>query len=109
MLVLVSLDGCPYCKLVRKNYLSPLLEQQGLPVVQLDMRSGATVHDFKGLAFTHSALVRRWNITLAPVILFFGRDGAEIAPRLEGVSSPDYYGALLDQRLKQAQAAIRGD
>lgn len=107
MLVLVSLDDCPYCKLVRKNYLSPLREQQGLPVVQVDMRSSTAILDFKGQTITHDALVRRWNIRSAPVVLFFGRGGAEVAPRLEGVSSPDYYGAFLDQRLEQARAAIK--
>jgi thioredoxin-related protein len=107
LLVLVSLDGCPFCKLVRESYLSPLRAQQGVPVVQLDMRSDAVVQDFMGKAFTHSALARAWNVTWAPTLLFFGRGGAEVAPRLTGIGSADYYGAFLDQRLEQAQSAIR--
>lgn len=107
LVVLVSLDGCPFCKVVRENYLSPLHQQQGLPVVQVDMQSGAAVQDFKGAAFTHDALVHAWNVTLAPTVLFFGRDGAEVAPRLNGIGSLDYYGGLLDARLEQAQSAIK--
>jgi len=107
LVVLVSLDGCPFCKVVRENYLSPLHQQQGLPVVQVDMQSSAAVQDFKGEMLTHDALVHKWSITSAPTLLFFGRNGSEVAARLEGVSSPDYYGAFLDQRLEQAQAAIQ--
>ena len=107
LVVLVSLDGCAFCKMARDHYLSPLREQQGLPVVQLDMRSAAPVQDFKGVALTHDALVRAWGISLAPVVLFFGRDGLEVAPRLVGVGSPDYYGAYLDERLVQARSALK--
>ena len=107
LVVMVSLDGCPYCKVVRENYLSPLHQEQGLPVVQVDMQSGAAVQDFHGMVFTHDALVHAWNVTLAPTVLFFGRDGAEVAPRLKGIGSADYYGAFLDARLEQARAAIK--
>ena len=107
LVVLVSLDGCPFCRVVREHYLSPMHEQQGLPVVQVDMRSAVTAQDFKGAAQTHDALVRIWSVSLAPTVLFFGRDGAEIARRLEGGGSPDFYGAYLDDRLEQARAALK--
>lgn len=107
LVVMVSLDVCPYCKLVRENYLSPLHREQGLRVVQVDMRSTAAVQDFNGAALTHDALVHAWKVSLAPTLLFFGRGGSEVAPRLEAVGSPDYYGALLEQRLETAQAAIK--
>lgn len=107
LVVMVSLEGCPYCKVVRENYLDPLRQQQGFTVVQVDMQSDAAVQDFKGLARTHAALLHAWNVTLAPAVLFFGRDGAEVAPRLNGIGSLDYYGGLLDARLEQAQSAIK--
>lgn len=107
LVVLVSLDGCPYCKVAREHYLSPMRAEQGLPVVQLDMQSTATLQDFKGVVLTHDELVHAWKVTLAPTVLFFGRGGAEVAPRLMGMGSPDYYGAHLDDRLELARAAIK--
>ena len=82
-------------------------EQQALPVVQVDMRSAAAVQDFKGAVRTHDRLVRAWNVTAAPTVLFFGRGGAEVAPRLVGGGAADFYGAYLDQRLEQARAALK--
>lgn len=107
LVVMVSLDGCPFCKVVRENYLSPMHAEQDLPVVQVNMQSAAKVQDFKGAVFTHEEMLRAWNITLAPTVLFFGHGGTEVAPRLVGIGSPDYYGAYLDQRLEQARAAIK--
>lgn len=105
LVVMVSLDGCPWCHLVRQNYLGPMRQEQGLAVVQVDMRSKQPVQDFDGVLRTHDQLVRAWGVKSAPTLLFFGRDAREIAPRLSGASG-DFYGAYLEQRLKQAQQAI---
>lgn len=107
LVVLVSLDGCPFCKMAREHYLAPLRAQDGLPVVQVDMHSSAALQDFKGTAQSHEQMVRAWQIRIAPSVLFFGADGAELAPRLIGASSTDYYGSYLEQRLSQARAAIK--
>lgn len=107
LVVMVSLDGCPFCKVARQNYLLPLREQQELPVVQLDMRSSLMARDFKGAPVSHDAMSRAWGIRIAPTVLFFGRDGLEVAERLVGGYIPDFYGAYLDQRLLQAHAALR--
>lgn len=107
LVVLVSLEGCVFCKAVREHYLGPMHAQQGLPVVQLDMRGDTPVQDFKGAPRTHDALVRAWNVPLAPTVLFFGRAGVEVAARLAGAASSDYYGAYLDDRLAQARAALK--
>lgn len=107
LMVLVSLDGCPFCRRAREHYLSPMHEQQGLPIVQVDMHSDVVVQDFNGTAITHDKLVRAWNVPLAPTVLFFGRGAAEVAPRLVGGESSDYYAAYLEQRLEQARSAIK--
>jgi thioredoxin-related protein len=107
LLVMVSLDGCPFCKVARENYLNPLREQLGLPVVQVDMNSGKKLKNFDGQILTQAELIRRWKIKLAPTVLFFGRGGVEVAERMVGGYIPDFYGAYLDQRLELAQSAIR--
>jgi thioredoxin-related protein len=107
LVVMVSLEGCPFCKVARQNYLGPLHEQQGLPVVQVDMRSNRTLKNFRGVSATHDEMARLWRIRIAPTVLFFGRDGNEVAERLVGGYIPDFYGAYLDDRLQQARASLR--
>jgi thioredoxin-related protein len=107
LVVMVSLEGCPFCKVARNNYLAPMHEQEGLHVAQVDMRSRSRVLDFQGKAVTHDDLVRQWKIRIAPTVLFFGRGGVEVAERLVGGYIPDFYGAYLDQRLAQARASLR--
>jgi hypothetical protein len=107
LVVMVSLEGCPFCKVARQNYLVPLHQEQGVHVTQVDMRSDRAVTDFEGKRVTHDVMSRAWKIRIAPTVLFFGRGGVEVAERLVGGYIPDFYGAYLDERLQQARAAVR--
>jgi hypothetical protein len=102
--VMISLEGCAYCRVVREHFLVPLV-QQGLPVVQIDWRSQQTLEDFTAQT-THDEAVRRWKIRVAPTLLFLGRGGRELAPRLVGVSSVDFYGAYLEARLQESRKVL---
>ena len=106
LLVMVSLDGCPFCKIARENYLAPLQRQSGTAVVQIDMRNRQLVQDFKGISQTQDQLIRSWGVKVAPTVLFFGRGGVEVAERLVGGYIPDFYGAYLDDRLRTARVAV---
>ena len=105
LVVMVSLEGCAFCKVARSYYLAPL-QREGLPVVQIDMRTATPVQDFQALATNHDALVRQWNVRVAPTVLFFGPGGVELAERLQGVPNADYYGTYLNQRITAARAAL---
>lgn len=107
LVLMVSLDGCAYCHVVRDHHLAPLHQQQGLPVVQVDMRSRRALKDVDGRPIVHDDFVRARRVTVAPTLLFLGPNGEELAERLVGGSIPDFYGAYLDQRLAQARARLR--
>jgi thioredoxin-related protein len=107
LVVMVSLQGCPFCKVVRESYLHPLLAS-GLQVVQIDMRDHQPLVDFDGTALTQDAWVRKQGIKLAPTVLFFGAQGREVAARLKGAYLPDFYGAYLDEQLATARRAVAG-
>ena len=106
LLVMASLDGCPFCRRVRDHHLAPLLAETGQPVVQVDMASSMSLTGFDGQATTHDQQLRAWKVTVAPTVLFFGRGGREVAERLVGASIPDYYGAYLEQRLQAALKSL---
>ena len=107
LVVMVSLHRCPWCQAVRNNYLAPMHAQEGLPVVQVDMRSAAPSRTPVGAATTHDALVRGWGVKVAPTLLFLGPGGAEVAERLVG-GATDFYAASLDKRLAQGRQALGG-
>ena len=107
LVVMVSLEGCPFCKIARENYLAPMRSQQALSVVQIDMRNLQAIKDLKGVTTTQDDLIRSWGIKVAPTLLFFGRGGVEVAERMVGGYIQDFYGAYLDERLRVARASLR--
>jgi thioredoxin-related protein len=102
LVVMVSLDGCPFCRVVRENFLPSLEREQHLIVVQVDMRKPIAIKDPQGRRTTHDQLTRAWGIKVAPTLLFFGKNGNEVAERLVGASVPDFYGAYLQERIDKA-------
>ena len=102
---MVSLEGCPFCRMVRQSHLAPM-QRAGAVVVQVDMRSAQAVRDFDGQMTTHDALVQRWRISIAPTLLFLGPAGKELAERMEGAYQPDFYGPYLADRLEKALHAL---
>ncbi len=105
LVVMVSLEGCPYCRVARQSYLSPM-QKNGADIVQLDKNSSQPVQEFSGRWTTHGQLIRQWQISVTPTVLFFGPGGKEVAERLEGASLPDFYGAYLEQRLEKGRLAL---
>ena len=51
LVVMVSLEGCAFCRTVRQSHLAPM-SREGKVVVQVDMRSAQSVRDFDGRIVT---------------------------------------------------------
>ena len=107
LVVMVSLHGCAFCKVVRESYLYPL-QQTGLPVVQVNMRDNTALVDWDGTSTTQDAWVRKLGIKVAPTVLFFGAQGKEVAARLKGAYLADFYNAYLEEQLAVAKRAVQG-
>jgi thioredoxin-related protein len=106
LIVMVSLAGCPFCKMARESYLGPM-QKQGFPIVQVDMRSELPVKGLTGQMQTHDQLVKQWRVSIAPTLIFLGPKGQELAERMEGGYLPDFYGAYLDERITLARKSLR--
>jgi thioredoxin-related protein len=107
MVLLVSLPGCPYCELVRRNYLLPGRQQAGIHAWQLNIVDRTTpLLGFDGKTTHAAAQISAWKAGFTPTVLFLGEQGQELAERLVGVAVPDFYGAYLEARLAGARQAL---
>lgn len=105
LIVMVSLEGCVFCRQARQSHLSPM-HKAGTVIVQVDMRSSQPVLDFAGKLITHDQLTRQWKVSITPTLLFFGPNGKEVADRMEGAYLPDFYGPYLEERMVQGRRAL---
>lgn len=109
LVLLVSLPGCPYCEVVRRSYLLPARRDDGLHAWQLNISDRSTpLIGFDGKATTAAEQIAQWKAGFTPTVLFLGAAGQELAERLVGLGSTDFYGAYLDERLATARKALGG-
>lgn len=112
IIVLFSLPGCPHCEVVRTSYLAPMQrdarQARRAVVRQVDLGSDRTLTTFRGTASTHGQFAREQGIRVAPVVAFWDGEGRALAPPLEGLLLPDFYGAYFEEALAAAEAKLRG-
>ncbi|HQU14517.1 MAG: hypothetical protein B7Z66_02625 [Chromatiales bacterium 21-64-14] len=106
-------SDCRYCRILEHRVLNPMLlskEYTGKILIRkVEIDSGATILDFQGHPLPVADLARRYGIRFTPVVVFLDSAGRELAPRLVGLSSLDFYGAYLDTAIETARKRLSED
>ena len=107
LIVLFSLPGCSYCKVVRENYLVPLIRDAApadRPLIrEVDITSDASLKGFAGEALTQKRFAASYRVKIAPTVILMDETGAPLTDRLVGGDTAGFYGAYLDNALSSAQ------
>lgn len=110
LIVMVSLQGCPHCEVVRRAHLLPLLRDGNArlsPLIrQVEINGKDAMRDFHGRATTHAEFASRYKIKIAPVVMFFDAKGKLITEPLVGAMIPDFYSAYFDAALAEARSKL---
>ncbi|WP_070359583.1 hypothetical protein [Duganella sp. HH105] len=107
LVLLVSRRDCPYCLEVRRNYLAPLLREGDPRLVLRELESDTVdqLVDAAGQQQPIAEVLRQLHVSFFPTVLFLGSGGRTLAAPLPGLDQAGFYGAYLEGRLQQAQAA----
>lgn len=109
VVALFSLPDCPWCEALRRDQLRHLAREQAayrVHVVEYDLTDRTPFAPPAGGTPSPAALAAALQVRVAPTVVFLGPDGSELAERLVGYPSPDFYGAYLEQRLAQARKRL---
>lgn len=105
-LLMFSLPGCSYCKVVRRNYLMPLLRDAApsdRPVIrEVQITSRESLTGFDGKPTTQSALATRYGVQVAPTVIVVNAEGELLADPIVGGDNNGFYSAYLDRALEAA-------
>lgn len=110
IVVLFSLPGCPFCEIVRRSHLAPILadpqQARGVLVRQVDIDSDLAVTGFAGERTTHEKIAKAHGVRSVPVVAFWDGEGRTIAEPLKGMLLPDFYSAYLESALETARQRL---
>ena len=100
LVLMFSLPGCPYCKVVRQNYLAPMLTENPeseRPVLrEVHITSDRPLVGFDGSQTSQSALASRYDVRIAPTLIFVDARGDLLADPIVGGDGTGFYLAYLD-------------
>lgn len=110
ILLLFSDEHCGWCSRVKKEFLEPMARgghyDDKVLIRKLELKEDGMARDFDGNPIGHEELKKRYKVELLPTIIFIDANGRELTNALVGLSTPDYYGGYLDQRIEAAREAL---
>ena len=112
IMIVFGSRNCPYCLLLNRDFLQPMRRnpeyENKVIMRRVNIHSNAALRGFSGKMTSHAAFGKEHGIKLTPTIKWFDAAGNELTEPLVGISTPDYFGGFLDQRIDQALAKVRG-
>lgn len=112
ILLVIEHAECHYCKVLHREIIQPLIASgeymdKKLILRTLDIASELPIRDFSGKSVTASDLARRHGVHVTPTLLFLDADGRELAPKMVGLGTLDFYWAYLDEAINSALAKLQ--
>lgn len=110
ILLLFAAETCGYCIQVEEDYLQPLLTGDGserILIRKLHVRDTRTLTDFDGGAVEADELAARYRVDLVPTLVFVDAQGRELAERVVGLGTVDFYWGYLSRSIDTARAQVQ--
>lgn len=110
LILAVDAEHCHYCARLQADHLDPMIgseDYQHVLIRSIELDGGYDITDFDGQTIAASALIQRYKVRLTPTLLFLNADGKEVAKRMLGYNTPEWYGAYLDRAIAKAVTAMK--
>ncbi len=111
ILLMFSAEYCGYCMRVEEEFLKPMLISgdytDRVIIRQLKVDSLGEVRDFDGRPIGVEALVNRYGAFVTPTIVFLDAEGRQMSQKMVGLTTPDFFGGYLDERIETALSRVR--
>ncbi|MDZ7751949.1 MAG: thioredoxin family protein [Gammaproteobacteria bacterium] len=109
IVLLMSASYCGYCDRVRDEFLVPMIiggDYAGRALLRELAIDGPAVRDFDGARRGADVIAQRYAVSLVPTLLFLDGEGRELARRMVGLGTVDFYGAYLERAVETAEARL---
>lgn len=111
LLLAFSSRHCTYCDRVEQDFLVPMLisgdYEDRVLIRKLNIDAGVMVEDLHGEIRPARRIADEYAVDMTPTLLFLGPDGKELADRIVGLLTPDFYGGYIDRGIDSANAALQ--
>lgn len=112
MLVVFSAEHCTYCELLDREILEPMLLSgdytDKVLIRKIELDGHGEIRDFSGDPVDASRFATRNRVYVTPTLLFLDHRGEELAPRIIGINTLDFYGGEVDAAIDRSLQRLQG-
>ena len=109
LLLLVSRQDCPYCHLIKREVIRPMLisgeYDNRILMREIMIDYAEQLIGFSGVALPAAKFAQQYGVRLTPTLLFLSAQGKELAERIVGVNTLDFLSWYIDESIDKARSA----
>lgn len=110
ILLMISREHCPYCKLMKREILYPMSLDpevtQRIILREMLIDPGMRIIDFHGERQDSAAFAHGYGVHLTPTLLFLDPQGNELTKRIVGINTIELFSFYLDAAIEEAIAKL---
>ncbi len=111
ILLLVSLEDCPFCIQIKQEILNPMVlsgdYDDRLLMREVFIDDGERLRDFQGKEVDGASFALRYDVMLTPTLLFLDPEGRQLVEKMVGIQTPEMYFLYVDAAIDEAVSALR--
>ena len=111
LLLEFAAEHCEYCTLLEEEVLNPTLlnrdYDQRVLMRKLVIDRSSKLRDFNDTPVSAAELASRYRVFVTPTLLFLDSQGRELAERMVGVMTLEFYGGYLDRAMRASSEKLR--
>jgi thioredoxin-related protein len=111
ILLMFAQEGCAYCQVVEEEFLKPMLRNDAyrnkVLIRRVMLDDFDDIRGFDGGETTADQLALRYGARMTPTVVFLAPNGRELAPRIVGLQTVDFYGGDLDNAIDASLTKLR--
>jgi len=112
LMLMFHADHCVYCQRMENEFLKPMLisgDYEGKVIMRrVKLDPAYMLRDFDGARITGAELAERYRVFVTPTLLFLDASGGQVAEKMVGLSTPDFFGGYLDAAIDTALTRLHG-
>jgi len=110
ILIIFSSDHCPFCDLVKEDFLKPMLISGDYThrtlIREVNVDDGNEMINFDGQEISADTFTYRYNVSLFPTMLMLDYHGKKVSHRILGVNTPEMFGGRIDAMIDKANMEL---
>ena len=111
VLLMFSTDGCPYCEMLKEEFLIPMLisgdYQNKVIIREVHVSEYDQIIDFSGQSLSLEDFSSHYGVTLFPTMVLVDARGNKLVNNIVGITTPSLFGGTIDDSINKALALTR--